>query len=251
MTCLAQMCVDSKAPPGRRGCPGYDRLVPTAHYDGVAAWYDETFGPDPSPEVEDVVRRLVGPGPGACLDLGCGTGFHLPLLHELGWSLTGVDLSEDQLRFAHERAGEFADLIQSDAANLPFDDETFDLVFSAFTHTDIDDFASSVAEGRRVLRPGGRFVYIGVHPCFVGPHSRFARAEGVPALELGYGITGRYTNPPSFNPEGIRARVGAVHLMLGDLLRTFLDAGLRIDAFEEPITAGRIYPHWLALRAVP
>jgi hypothetical protein len=37
--------------------------------------------------------------------------------------------------------------------------------------------------------------------------------------------------------------------MLGALLQTFLDVGLRIDAFEEPICAGRVYPHWLALRA--
>lgn len=230
--------------------PGYHRCVPTAHYDGVADWYETQFGSQPAPEVVDIVTRLAGPGPGSCLDLGCGTGIHLPFLHELGWALTGVDLSEDQLRFARERAGDFASLLQADAASLPFEDAAFDLVFSAFTHTDIDDFPATIAEGRRVLRPGGRLVYLGLHPCFVGPHSRFPRAEGVPVLELGYSATGRYTNPPGANPDGIRAKVGAVHLMLGDLLQTFLNAGLRIDAFEEPITAGRIYPHWLALRAV-
>lgn len=222
--------------------------MPTAHYDGVAAWYESEFGPDPAPEVVDVVRRLAGPGPGTCLDVGCGTGFHLPLLHELGWTLTGVDLSEDQLRFARERAGEFAEVLQGDAVDLPFADGTFDLVFSAFTHTDMHDFAGVVAEGTRVLAPDGRFVYIGVHPCFVGPHSRFVGAQGVPGLEPGYDARGRYTTAPGLNPAGIRAKVGAVHLPLGDLLQTFLDAGLRIEAFEEPICAGRIYPHWLALR---
>jgi hypothetical protein len=50
---------------------GYDRLVPTAHYDGVAAWYDEHLAP--GPEMTDVARLLVGPGPGSCLDLGCGS----------------------------------------------------------------------------------------------------------------------------------------------------------------------------------
>jgi len=223
--------------------------MPTAHYDGVAAWYEAEFGPDPAPEVVDVVRRLVGLGDGTCLDVGCGTGFHLPLLHELGWTLTGVDLSEDQLRFAHERAGEFAELLRLDAAHLPFEDGTFDLVFSAFTHTDFEDFAGVVAEATRVLRSDGRFVYLGLHPCFVGPHSRFVRAQGVPGLQPGYDDRGRYTEAPGLSPVGLRAKVGAMHLPLGDLLQTFLDAGLRIEAFEEPICAGRIYPHWLALRA--
>src|SRR5436189_2972184 len=202
--------------------------MPIARYDGIAAWYEAEFGPDPAPEVVDVVRRLVGPGPGACLDVGCGTGFHLPLLRELGWTLTGVDLSEDQLRFARERAGEFADLLQVDATALPFGDGSFDLVFSAFTHTDMDDFAAVVSEAARVLAPNGRLVYLGPHPCFVGPHSRFVQAKGVPALHPGYGALGRYTDAPGISPTGLRRKVGAVHLRLGDLLQTFLGAGLRI-----------------------
>jgi SAM-dependent methyltransferase len=228
---------------------GYDRSVPTAHYDGVAAWYEAEFGPDPAPEVADVVRRLVGPGTGACLDVGCGTGFHLPLLRELGWTLTGIDLSADQLRFARERAGAYAELLEGNATELPFADGSFDLVFSAFTHTDMEDFGAVVAEATRVLVPDGRLVYLGPHPCFVGPHSRFVRAKGVPALHPGYDTPGRYTDAPGISPTGLRRKVGAVHLPLGDLLQTFLDAGLRIEAFEEPICAGRIYPHWLALRA--
>ena len=223
--------------------------MPIAHYDGVAAWYEAEFGPDPAPEVLDVVTRLVGPGPGTCLDVGCGTGFHLPLLFELGWTLTGVDLSDDQLRFARERAGGFTELHQADAASLPFENQSFDLVFSAFTHTDMEDFGAVVEEAARVLAPAGRLVYLGPHPCFVGPHSRFVRAMGSPVLQPGYGERGRYTDAPGLSPTGLRAKVGAVHLPLGDLLQTFLRVGLRIDAFEEPICAGRIYPHWIALRA--
>jgi len=39
-----------------------------------------------------------------------------------------------------------------------------------FAHTDVDDFAAVVREVARVLSPGGRFVYVGTHPCFVGRH---------------------------------------------------------------------------------
>lgn len=221
--------------------------MPTAHYDGVATWYDENIRP--SPEILDTARRLTGEGTGRCLDLGCGTGSYLGLLVDLGWSVTAIDLSEDQLRLARDRAGESVELLQGDAAHLPFDDDLFDLVFSAFTHTDMESFPAVVAEGVRVLRPDGRFVYLGPHPCFVGPHSRFVQARGVPELQLGYGDRGWYTDAPGLSPTGLRAKVGAMHLMLGDLLQTFIGAGLRIDAFEEPICAGRVYPHWLALRA--
>jgi SAM-dependent methyltransferase len=223
--------------------------MPTAHYDGVAAWYEEQFGPDPAPEVVDVVERLAGHGPGTCLDVGCGTGFHLPLLHELGWALTGVELSADQLHFARGRADNYAELLQADAAHLPFANDSFDLVFSAFTHTDMDDFAAVVHEAARVLTPAGRFVYLGVHPCFVGPHSQFVEAKGVPVLHPGYHVRGRYTEAPGISPAGLRRKVGAVHMTLDELLRTFLDAGLRIDAFAETTSPHRIYPHWLALRA--
>ncbi len=241
------MCADSRAPAGFGQSRGYDRFVPTALYDGVAGWYDEKFVP--GPDRLDVVRRLVGARTGTALDLGCGTGFYLPVLHELGWAVTGVDLSVDQLEFARGRAGDFAELVRADAADLPFPDESFDLVFSAFTHTDIDAFAAAVVEGARVLRAGGRFVYLGLHPCFVGPHTRFAFGLGVPTLAPGYRETRRYTDAPGLNPDGLRIKVGAVHRPLGGLLDAFLAAGLRIDAFEEPIGAEQEYPHWLALRA--
>lgn len=222
--------------------------MPIAHYDGVAAWYDEHFAP--RPEVVDAVERLAGLGPGRCLDLGCGTGFHLATLHDLGWTVTGIDLSDDQLRIARDRADEFAEIVQGNAADLPFDDGAFSLVLSAFTHTDFEDFPAVVREATRVLAPHGRLVYIGPHPCFVGPHSRFIEGKGVPELHPGYEHTGRYTEGAGCSPTGIRAKVGAIHLRLGDLLQCFLDAGLRIDAFEEPSLPDREYPHWIALRAV-
>ena len=222
--------------------------MPIAHYDGVAAWYEANFSP--RPEVVDTVRRLAGEGPGRCLDLGCGTGFHLPTLHELGWTVTGIDLSEDQLAIARERSGDIAELVQGDAADLPFEDASFDLVLSAFTHTDFEDFDALMREAVRMLRLHGRLVYLGPHPCFVGPHSRFIEGKGVPELHPGYDATGRYTESAGFSPSGIRAKVGAIHLRLGDLLQSFLRAGLRIDAFEEPILPDREYPHWIALRAV-
>lgn len=61
-------------------------------------------------------------------------------------------------------------------------------------HTDVTDWAEVVGEAARVLSRGGRFAYVGVHPCFVGPFAK--RWEGEMHLHRGYqerGLT--YTGP--------------------------------------------------------
>jgi SAM-dependent methyltransferase len=221
----------------------------TARYDGVADWYDVHLLP--GAQVRRTIERLLGRGPGHLLDLGCGTGFHLETLARLGWAVTGVDISEDQLRIARQRGGDSAELLQADAAELPFEDARFDAALSTFTHTDVGDFAPVLAEAARVLRPSAPLVYLGLHPCFVGPHSGFVEAKGLPTLHAGYTTAGRYERAPGISPRGLRAKVGAVHLPLGAFLQSFLDAGFAFERIEEcdPTAEGREYPHWLALRA--
>jgi SAM-dependent methyltransferase len=138
--------------------------------------------------------------------------------------------------------------VLADATALPFEDASFDAAFSIFTHTDVDDFGSLVREVVRVLRPGAPFVYIGAHPCFVGPHSVYDPDSGVPELHPGwYRFTGRYDEAPGiWRKSGVRIRVGASHLPLELLLQTFLDAGLRLERVEEPLD--REYPFGLGLR---
>ena len=115
-----------------------------------------------------------------------------------------------------------------------------------FTHTDVGDFAGLVREAARILRRGGRFVYLGIHPCFVGPHA-FVHDREVPELHPGYRDTSYRTEAPGIWGEGLRARVGATHLPLGLFVQTFFDAGLALERFEEP--EGREYPYIVALRA--
>ena len=215
-----------------------------ARYDGLAEWYEQFRPALPEHEL-DVLQRLLGPGDGRCLDLGCGTGVPSAAVAELGWSVVGVDISADLLAAARTRGIE---AVQAPADVLPFADGSFDAAVSVLTHTDIDAFAAAVAEVARVLRPGAPFVYVGVHPCFVGPHSLFVEAKGVPELARGYRRTGRYDSSAFgvAHPDGVRVRVGAVHLTLHDFFAAFTDAGFRIERFEE--LGERDYPHMIALR---
>jgi SAM-dependent methyltransferase len=226
-------------PTSRRGS-----LPPAARYDGLAGWYDrEVRRLHVSTTATDALARLLGPGAGRCLDLGCGSGIAVPALAGLGWRVVGVDLSGDQVRMARAHVGAGVALVQADAAELPFDDGSFEAVVSLLTHTDLDDPEGAVAEAARVLRPGGRLVYVGVHPCFVSPFVE-RRPTGSHLLHPGYRQRGWRRQGPGLG-QGIRPRVGVNHLPLADLVGAFLAAGLTLTHLEEP--GDEDYPLLIAL----
>lgn len=215
-----------------------------ARYDGLADWYDTEFQPEPNSETWETLVRLLGVGSGSLIDVGCGTGAYAHGLAERGWQVTGVDVSEDMVRRAREKG---VRAVRADGTSLPFEDASFDAAVSVFTHSDVDDFPGVLREVAHVLRPGAPLVYVGVHPCFVGPHSRFVEGRGVPKLHAGwYRRSRRYDDAPGISPTGLRARVGATHLPLAEFLQSFLDAGLRLEQVEEP--GSRDYPIAIALR---
>jgi ubiquinone/menaquinone biosynthesis C-methylase UbiE len=96
------------------------------------------------------------------LDVGCGRGGTLSVVREFFHprTVTGVDLSPEAVRFCRASYEEDnARFLEGDAEDLPFADESFDVVTnieSACLYPDINAFYREV---RRVLRPGGHFLY--------------------------------------------------------------------------------------------
>jgi ubiquinone/menaquinone biosynthesis C-methylase UbiE len=221
-------------------------MTSVPRYDGIADWYDSEFQPDAlESEKWETLVRLLGDPAGTLVDVGCGTGAYAVGLVERGWNVTGVDVSEDMLRRARAKG---VHAIRADATELPFEDASFDAAVSMFTHTDFDDFSAVLREIARVLRPGGPFVYLGPHPCFVGPHSEYVQARGVPKLHEGwYRRVGAYDEAPGRSGAGLRQRIGtSFHRPLGLFLQAFLDAGFRLERIEEPGEGE--YAHAIALR---
>jgi SAM-dependent methyltransferase len=222
-------------------------LMGSAAYDGLADAYDAFHHEHPAyyALAADALRRLLGPGPGRCLDVGCGGGHFFDVPRELGWTVVGVDASEDQLRVARGR-GPDVEVVCADATALPFDDASFDAAFSMFTHTDVADFAGVSAETLRVLMPGAPFVYVGNHPCFVGATQEHVET-GLPRLHPGYRRAGRWdaSDAAGAPSEGWRAKLGSfVHLPLGPFLDAF--AGFTLERAEE-LDDGWEYPKTIAL----
>jgi ubiquinone/menaquinone biosynthesis C-methylase UbiE len=97
---------------------------------------------------------------GDVLELAVGTGRNLGH-YSADVRLTGIELSPAMLEIARGRARELGrevDLRLGDAQALPFADESFDTVTCTLSLCTIPDDVAAVAEARRVLRPGGRFV---------------------------------------------------------------------------------------------
>lgn len=94
------------------------------------------------------------------LDVGCGTGAVLELLHERYPSslLTGLDLTPGMIEVARAKQLSNVDFVVGDAENLPFEPQSFDAVLcsNSFHHYPHPD--RFFAEAARVLRPGGRLI---------------------------------------------------------------------------------------------
>jgi SAM-dependent methyltransferase len=94
------------------------------------------------------------------LEIGCGTGSDLLQFAKHGALATGVDLTTKHVELARKRVGDLAIVYQADARHLPFEDASFDYIYSHGVLHHSDEPEKIVREMFRVLRPGGR---INVH----------------------------------------------------------------------------------------
>lgn len=202
-------------------------------YDEFADRYDTYVtggvGRPYAQSADRLLVRLLGPGHDRlCLDLGCGGGAHVPTLTGLGWRVTGVDISPQQVDLAR-RTGITATV--ANAEDLPFDDRSFNAVATIMTTTDFDHLPPVFAEAHRVLRPGGRLVVVASHPCFGGVFVEVG-GQGSCIVHPGYRRHERIEEHPLLG-DGIRSRVGVVNVPLPTLLNALTGAGLILHETAE------------------
>jgi ubiquinone/menaquinone biosynthesis C-methylase UbiE len=145
---------------GRRDAPATDAV--RGHYDKTASRYDR--------QIKFFERVLFGDGrqwvcsqaQGDVLEIAAGTGRNLRH-YPPDVRVTGIELSPAMLELARREAaaaGRDADLRVGDAQALEFPDESFDTVVCTLSLCTIPDDRAAVAEAKRVLRPGGRFLLL-------------------------------------------------------------------------------------------
>lgn len=92
------------------------------------------------------------------LDVGCGTGYCVERLANLGARMTALDLSPEMLEKTAGRCSEVL-CTQGDAESIPFLDNSFDFAFSSLALQWCDDLAIPLSEMKRVVKPGGKIYF--------------------------------------------------------------------------------------------
>jgi demethylmenaquinone methyltransferase/2-methoxy-6-polyprenyl-1,4-benzoquinol methylase len=131
-----------------------------AYYDSRAQEYDEWYlgtgrfaerdRPGWNEEIAALRRTLEALPPGKTLDVACGTGF---LTHHLPGEIVGLDQSESMLEEARRQAPS-ATYLAGDALSLPFEDDSFERVFTGhfYGHLEQPEREQFLREARRIAR---------------------------------------------------------------------------------------------------
>ena len=176
----------------------------------------------------DTDLELLGDVEGAdVLELGCGGGQCSVALADRGATVTGVDLSQEQLAYARELAtdhGADVAFLGGDVTDLGLVDDSFDIVFNAYVFQWVDDLGACFRETARVLRPGGRFVFAMPHPVYglADPESH--------RVEESYFDTGRQVE----SVEDVETDMVTFRHRVSDVYNALVEAGFRVERMREP-----------------
>lgn len=167
------------------------------YYDNIASIYDQTrwMSESVAEEVADYILELVNAKPDTSfLEPGVGTGLNVLPLVKRGYSVTGIDISQEMLdQFSNKLKGipQNLSLIQADASQLPFPDHSFDVVLTVHMVHTVSDWQRFLDEVERVLKPGGFYL----NAQWVTPPARMEFEHYFKA------ILAKGTNPPSSSPS--------------------------------------------------
>jgi ubiquinone/menaquinone biosynthesis C-methylase UbiE len=131
-------------------------------YARYAAFYDKSVKYWDSFEKHNLDKLIEGAKGKKVLDAGAGTGRLAIRLHNAGAKVTALDLSPEMLsNIRRKKPG--IEVVEGDMEAMPFEDSSFDMVFSSLAMVHLKKVDTFLEEVHRVLRDGGQAVLVNVH----------------------------------------------------------------------------------------
>jgi len=132
-------------------------------YSEFAPLYDKIFGKIFYSRLERVIEELDIPPGAEVLEVGAGTGTSFPA-YPSHCEVTGIDLALDMLSRAQRKIRDngwtHLKVLEMNALDLEFPDDTFDYVMAFHVVTVVPDPVRMIAEAQRVCKPGGNIVIV-------------------------------------------------------------------------------------------
>jgi SAM-dependent methyltransferase len=168
------------------------------------------------------------------LDVGCGEGRFCRMLTEAGLSTVGIDPTPSLIEQAR-RLHRDGDYRAGQAEQMPFADESFELVVAYLSLIDIPDVAAAIGEMARVLRPGGHVLVANLNSFYSASNPEGWRDDhdGVPRF-----IIDNYMGERSDWVGWKDIRILNWHRPLSTYMSLLLKAGLELRHFDEPMPHG-------------
>lgn len=248
---------------------------PAAVWDQAAQWYDALVGLKGS----EYQKAIIFPGAfhmlqsrkgDSVLDLACGQGVFSRYLSQKGMKVTGLDASEEMIRFARSRPDKAVRYEQGDAQDSrALTGKTFDAVVCLLALQNIESLPPVMRNVKRWLKPGGRFVMVTTHPCFRIPRQTHWGWDAQKKIQYRrVDLYGSETAIPILTPPFARSKNFTVtyHRPLQSYFQALAEADLCVNGLEEWAShkisepgkrsraenrARQEIPLFLALRAVP
>jgi phosphatidylethanolamine/phosphatidyl-N-methylethanolamine N-methyltransferase len=175
-------------------------------YEKMASVYDVFFGlPLHHGRAKAIRRMAIKPGD-QVLEVGVGTGISLPM-YPRTCSVVAIDLSDGMLERARTRVEQYrlrnVRLIQMDATQLKFPDNSFDIVYAPYFISCVPDPLAVTREMRRVCKPGGRLVFLNHFLSANAIGSKLERA--IAPLTMRLGFKSDFDLPAFLAQTGLRA----------------------------------------------
>lgn len=127
-----------------------------------AALYDRGLRATEENGLREMRRELLSEASGRTIDLGAGTGANLGLFPQAVTELVLAEPDPHMLKQLREKSGSGRDveIVQASAQELPFPNDSFDTAVFTLVLCTVPDPAAALAEATRVLRPGGKLLFI-------------------------------------------------------------------------------------------